>query len=143
MTRSRHSFTVTQSSAATNARNFRSFLLMQQFAAQEIGARISQARNERGLTQEQLAEIAPFSKRSLQDYEAGVTIPYKHLRDLARLLNRPEEWFLYGDQEQPSEGSSVDRLEAKLESVLEAVEDLRAELREGGQVPPAAESRHR
>jgi repressor LexA len=71
---------------------------MQQFEAQEIGARIKQARLERGLTQEQLAEMASFSKRSLQDYEAGSTIPYSHFRELGRLLNKPPEWFLYGDE---------------------------------------------
>ena len=71
---------------------------MSQFAAREIGARIQQARLEAGLTQEQLAEVSSFSKRSLQDYESGKTIPYKHLRELNRLLNRPTEWFLYGDE---------------------------------------------
>jgi transcriptional regulator with XRE-family HTH domain len=71
---------------------------MQQFDADAIGARIRQARNERGLTQDELAAMASFSKRSLQDYEAGTTIPYRHLRELGRLMNKPEEWFLYGDQ---------------------------------------------
>lgn len=88
---------VAQELAATKSRNFRTFLLMQQFAAHEIGERIKLARKERGLTQDELAAMASFSKRSLQDYEYGKTIPYKHLRELARLLNRPEEWFLYGD----------------------------------------------
>jgi transcriptional regulator with XRE-family HTH domain len=69
---------------------------MQQFEAQEIGERIKQARLEQGLTQEELAVLASFSKRSLQDYEAGLTIPYRHLSELSRLLNRPKEWFLYG-----------------------------------------------
>lgn len=71
---------------------------MQQFEAQEIAARIKRARLERGLTQEALAEMASFSKRSLQDYEAGNTIPYHHFRELGRLLNKPPEWFLYGDE---------------------------------------------
>jgi transcriptional regulator with XRE-family HTH domain len=73
---------------------------MAQFEAREVGARIAQARNERGLTQEQLAEIASFSKRSLQDYEGGITIPYRQLRELGQLLNKPTEWFLYGDADQ-------------------------------------------
>lgn len=112
----------TQKSAATNDRNFRSFLLMQQFAAQEIGARIRQARKERGLSQQQLAEMAPFSIRSLQYYEAGDTIPYKHLRDIARLLNRPEEWFLYGEkalaEDDPSVMSALSRIEQVLEELV-------------------------
>lgn len=84
--------------AATNARNFRTFLLMEQFAAKEIGDRIRLARRERGLTQEELAGMSSFSKRSLQDYEAGITTPYRHLREISRLLRRPEEWFLYGEE---------------------------------------------
>jgi len=100
MTQVKHSIRTPQETAATNLRSFRTFLLMAQFEAREIGARIAQARKERGLTQEQLAEMAPFSKRSLQDYENGTTIPYRHLRDLGRLLQRPEEWFLYGDSQE-------------------------------------------
>lgn len=92
--------------AATNLRNFRTFLLMAQFEAQEIGARIAQARNEKGLTQEELAEMASFSKRSLQDYEAGETIPYRHFREIGRLLHKPTEWFLYGDPENSTNGNS-------------------------------------
>src|SRR3954447_14596127 len=109
MAQSRRSLGVTQELAATNHRNFRTFLLMQQFAAQEIGARIKQARKERGLTQEQLADLVEgFSKRSLQDYELGNTIPYKHFGELSRMLKRPQEWFLYGDSEE--EPASDDRL---------------------------------
>lgn len=77
---------------------------MEEFELREIGARIAQARLERGFTQEQLAEIGSFSKRSLQDYEAGVTIPYRHLRELGRLLKRKPEWFLYGDEPEPEPG---------------------------------------
>lgn len=41
--------------------------------------------------------MASFSKRSLQDYEAGNTAAYRHLGEISRLLNKPHEWFLYGD----------------------------------------------
>ena len=56
------------------------------FTAREVGARIAAMRRERGFTQEELAALAPFSKRSLQDYEAGISLPYRHLRDLSSLL---------------------------------------------------------
>jgi transcriptional regulator with XRE-family HTH domain len=99
MAQSRHRNGAAQELAATNPRNFRTFLLMQQFAAQEIGARIRQARKERGLTQDQLADLVTgFSKRSLQDYESGKTIPYAHLTELGVILRRTTEWFLYGDE---------------------------------------------
>lgn len=83
---------------------------MAQFEAKEIGARIAQARREAGLTQEQLAELAPFSTRSLQDYERGLVIPYRQMRDLARLLDRPVEWFLRGEKE--DEPQLLERLES-------------------------------
>jgi transcriptional regulator with XRE-family HTH domain len=94
---------------------------VQQFAAEEIGARIQQARKERGLTQEELAEMASFSKRSLQDYETGVTIPYRHMAEISRLLGRSVEWFLYGDEAAETQAdlmAKVDRLEGLLEELL-------------------------
>lgn len=97
-TQVKRNFPATQKLAATNTRAFRSFLLVAQFEAREIGARIRQARDEQGMTQEELAALASFSKRSLQTYEAGQTIPYKHLREIGRLLGKPSEWFLYGDE---------------------------------------------
>jgi GH25 family lysozyme M1 (1,4-beta-N-acetylmuramidase) len=70
--------------------------------------------------------MASFSKRSLQDYEAGVTIPYKHMRELSRLLGREVEWFLRG--EDPVSDDRLAVLEAKMTTALEeltaAVEDL-------------------
>ena len=74
-------------SAATKDRTLRTFLLMQQFAAQEIGARIAQARREcGGMTQEQLAELLNISTRSVQDYEAGITIPWKHFQQMTDIF---------------------------------------------------------
>lgn len=97
---------------------------MAQFEAREIGARIHQARKESGLTQEQLAELGSFSKRSLQDYEGGKTIPYKQLAELGRLLNRPTEWFLYGDQDQLAAVEPEDGLAARLARIEQALEAL-------------------
>jgi transcriptional regulator with XRE-family HTH domain len=99
MTQGKHGADAARKPAATNTRSFRTFLLVETLAAQQIGARIAHARRVRGLSQDELAEMTSFSKRSLQDYEAGVTIPYKHFREIGRLLNQPEEWFLYGDDD--------------------------------------------
>lgn len=121
MAQVKHTQRTAQKAAATTSREFRTFLLMAQFEAREIGARIEQARKEKGLTQEELAEMASFSKRSLQDYERGETIPYRHFRELGRLLERPTEWFLYGDADDPRP--------VGLDEVLAAVEALRSDLR--------------
>src|SRR3990167_9427701 len=113
--------------AATNARNFRTFLLMQQFEAQEIGARIRQARREAGMTQEELATVSSFSQRSLQDYESGVTIPYRHLTELAAILRRSVAWFLHGaeaDRPPEEDAALADRmtaLEAQMQELVRAV----------------------
>lgn len=122
----------TQKVAATKTRTFRSFLLMAQFEAKEIGQRIAEARTLAGLTQEDLAEMASFSKRSLQDYETGVTIPYRHMREISRLLGREVEWFLNGDppadpHDHPGEPGVMDVLE-RLEARLSTVEELLTEL---------------
>lgn len=136
MTNATRRFNEAQEVAATAARNFSTFLLMEQFAAKEIGARIQIARKERGMTQEDLAALAPFSKRSLQDYEAGETIPYKHLSDISRLLGRPTEWFLYGgdDADELTPGDGEETQEAmrtmleRVEETLSEVRDMRAEV---------------
>lgn len=121
-----------QKPAATSSRNFRTFLLMAQFEAREIGARIQQARNEKGLTQEELAEMATFSKRSLQDYEGGTTIPYRQLREIGQLLGKPTEWFLYGDAEgEPVSADELAALRAEVAEVREGVERVEGLLRGG------------
>lgn len=130
--------------AATNLRSFRNFLLVSQFEAQEIGARIAQARKESGLTQEQVADVASFSKRSLQDYEAGVTIPYKHLRELAGIFRRKPEWFLHGDPDDVSE-DRLAGLESQLDEALDRLQRveglLRADRDSGGERPPPQRER--
>lgn len=74
--------------------------------AREIGGRISQARVEAGgMTQVELAQFLKVAQRTMQAYEQGEIIPYKHLRTLERVLNRPVAWFLHGDDaiQAPSE----------------------------------------
>lgn len=110
-----------QKLAATNARSFRTFLLVSQFEAAEIGARIREARDEKGLTQEELAAVMPFSRRSLQDYEAGVSIPYKHLTEIGRVLGHSPAWFLRGEEataEEPGLREEVRALRVEFERLL-------------------------
>ena len=101
---------------------------MQQFEAEVIGARIKQARLEAGMTQEQLAEVCSFSKRSLQDYEYGVTIPYKHLTELAAILRRSVAWFLHGaeaDRSPEEDAALADRMAAVETQLQELVREVR------------------
>lgn len=114
--------------AATNTRELSRFLLMAQLEAQAIGRRIAQARKEAGMTQEDVADVASFSRRSLQDYEAGTTIPYKHLREISDLLQREVAWFLHGEPAAPEPSPVAPTLDQLLERV-EGLEDTLDEIR--------------
>lgn len=59
----------------------------------EYATRISVIRAELGLTQPQLAAALGVSVRSVQNYEAGTTIPYKHFRRLEEMANKPPGWM--------------------------------------------------
>lgn len=119
--------------AATNGRTFRTFLLVAQLESEKIGARIRQARDEAGMTQEQLADVARgFSKRSLQDYETGVTIPYKHMQEIAAITGKEPEWILHGDPEPPAtaDEATVEKLALRLEALEATVAESIALSRE-------------
>lgn len=63
-------------------------------ALRELGARIAAARNEAGLTQQELADGIGVTRRSVQGYEGGRVAPYRHLARIAEVVDRPREWFL-------------------------------------------------
>lgn len=132
---------MTQKASATKLREFRTFLLVQQFAQKEIGARIAQARKEQGagMTQEQLAELLNVSSRSVQDYEAGLTIPWKHFQRLEEIFKTPMSWFLHGE-EPASKENELAALREELGVVRAMLEEILELERERGQEgsPPAA-----
>lgn len=124
--------------SATELRSFRTFLLMQQFAAQEIGARIAQARKEAGdMPQHELADALGVSTRQLQNYEAGATIPWKHFSQLEQIFERPLTWWLRGEEEPLTAQSEV---LAELQVVRNLVEELAARLNQEGEEPPPDDS---
>lgn len=137
----------TQESASRKARSYRSFLVVAQLQAEEIGHRIAQARNEAGLTQEEMAALASFSKRSLQDYEAGVTIPYRQMQEISQITGKPVDWFLHGAEgaTQPAVAQellveALARVEAGLGEVTAELQALAQEIRRWLQEPPAKSS---
>jgi transcriptional regulator with XRE-family HTH domain len=96
----------------------RTLLLLNVFAPEEIGARIAQARTEAGMTQPDLAEVLGLGLRQVQNLEAGVSKPYKHLKEIAETTNRPFAWFLHGDEE---EETLPPGLPERLASALDAL----------------------
>jgi transcriptional regulator with XRE-family HTH domain len=81
----------------TTSHTFRTFLLVAQIDPEGIRARIRLARKEAGLTQEQLATLIDRHKRTVENYERVRVPDYAELGKIARVLNRPIEWFLHGD----------------------------------------------
>jgi transcriptional regulator with XRE-family HTH domain len=63
----------------------------------EVGVRIARARREAGLTQHALAGQLGITSRSVQNYEAGVVIPYRHLSRIESLTGKRPGWILAGD----------------------------------------------
>jgi len=107
---------------------------MMQFDPIEIGARIKQARLEAGLTQEELAGLGKFSSRSVQGWESGARIPFKHIAELGMLLRKTSEWFLYGDEPDSTTETRYEELLKRLGQVeaqqQELLEALRSRLPE-------------
>lgn len=122
-----------QLDSATNLRSFRTFLLMRQFEQREIGARIARARKMAGdMTQDELADLLNVSKRSVQDYEAGITVPWKHFQLLEDAFKKPLTWFLHGEEPEPQlpEGLAQQLVDATagLEVVVARFEAIAARL---------------
>jgi transcriptional regulator with XRE-family HTH domain len=86
----------------------------------DVGRRIARARYEAGwMTQKTLAELLCVCVRSVQAYESGRTIPYRHLHRLAEIFEKPSSWFLDGEQ-RTEEGSSPVEHENQILEGLEA-----------------------
>lgn len=120
--------------SATDVRNLRTLLLLSVFEPEDIGARIAAARREAGLTQEELAELAGVSTRSMQGYEAGAVVPYRHMGKLADVLQRPVAWLLHGEEAEDAD-TNADRL-ARIEIQLAEIRGMLAGETQG-EDPPA------
>ena len=90
-----------------------------------IGRRLAQARKEAGLTQEQLAELVGVTPRSIQGYEAGKVVPYRHLKRLEEITGKAPSWFLRNEPEAGALNPEVaDRLVALVERVAAEAQRL-------------------
>ena len=88
----------------------------------EIGQRIALARREAdGMTQRELADLIGVTERSVAAYEAGDVIPYRFMRQLESLLNRPASWFLYGEQAQTAD-EAITKLTERIETLITMLE---------------------
>lgn len=107
------------------------------------GRRIASARRDAHLSQRALAAELRVSVRTLQNYEAGKIVPYRHLDALSTFLGRSPSWLLYG-HEQPEVEQLLARARqqrGELEKNLERLLDLRDRLAESAGRAEAAGGR--
>jgi transcriptional regulator with XRE-family HTH domain len=83
-----------------------------------IGRRIAQARREAGLTQEELAGLIGVTTRSVQGYEAGTVTPFRHLRKLEDVTEKPHGWLLYGEGGGAAAAGNVGDVATKLAALV-------------------------
>ena len=70
-----------------NAKHYKTYV--------QVGLNIMRCRKERGLTQEDLAEMAGYSRHQIQRVEAATSAPtLALLLDVAEAMNVPVEWLL-------------------------------------------------
>jgi transcriptional regulator with XRE-family HTH domain len=94
----------------------------------EIGKRIQQAREEDGITQEELAARLGCTQSALSNYELGKRRLYLNLlTQIAQVLNRPLEYFLdssAGEDEKKDGDKSALLADPVLREILIAAEGL-------------------
>ena len=96
---------------------------MEDESHKRVGARIALARREAGYTQSELAELLGITTRSVQNYESGAIIPYRHLARIETLTQRRHGWLL-------SDDATGGGLEDSVAELLDAMERHTALLRE-------------
>ena len=96
--------------------------------ARAVGERIVVARKEQLLTQVELAELVGVSQRSMQAYENGEVVPYRKMRDIARILEKPVEYLLYGEGLFTAPDERLEAIEQSLRKLATAVDRLTKKL---------------
>jgi transcriptional regulator with XRE-family HTH domain len=85
---------------------------------QEVAARIRDLRGPR--PQRVIADLVGVTLRAYQAWEGGGGINWDNVQQLASAFNVTEEFLLYGRTEAAPDPSQLDRIEAKLDQLLEA-----------------------
>lgn len=94
----------------------------------DIGRKLQQAREDAGLSQEQLASMLGCAQSTLSNYEKGKRRLYlAQLENIAEILNKPIEYFLESHSESSSRLSRLDDSldhEPELLQIVNALYDL-------------------
>lgn len=85
----------------------------------KVGARISQARKEAGVTQRQLGDHLVITETMVSNIERGIYSPYKYLDKISSLVHKDREWFLGAEEPTtPEVLARLDEVMSKLDEVL-------------------------
>lgn len=120
--------------SATKTRNLRRLLhaYMEEAAKSDlagVGDRIRQARQEAGLTQDELSDLIGVGMRQVQYYESGESNPYRTLRRIAEATGKSVGWLLHGDPvTEPAEGAEILALVHRVLEELRALRDALEQL---------------
>lgn len=103
---------------------------MDELTKKRITARVKQAREEAGISQEEMASLLGLTHRAYQWYESqkDPRPPLRRLREIAEVTGRSQEWLLRGDPEPATDPS------AQIRELSDRVESLEALIRE--RLPP-------
>ena len=107
---------------------------MDPYQARQVGKRIAETRKAAGMTQPQLADLLNLSARSVQDFEHGITVPWRYFERLEDIFGKSLSWFLRGegDPTPPPDpdlaGRRHDELMARLEELRESQRVLMSRL---------------
>ncbi|WP_296864834.1 helix-turn-helix transcriptional regulator [Thermosyntropha sp.] len=89
----------------------------------EIGKKLQMAREEAGLSQEQLASMLGCAQSTLSNYEKGKRRLYlNQLEQIAAVLGKPIEYFL--ESSTPAENNSKEEIKKNIDSALDDEPEL-------------------
>ncbi len=97
-------------------------------AYEQIGQKLQKAREEAGLSQEELAKELGCTQASLSNYELGKRRLYlADLQHISQLLSKPITYFLEESQNDNTEHSNLNSLlkEKYIKEILLAARDLK------------------
>lgn len=91
----------------------------------EIGRRIQQAREENGLTQEELAARLGCTQSALSNYELGKRRLYLNLlNEIAQVLSKPLDYFLESPVDDKDDGVASLLVDPQLKEILVSTSSL-------------------
>jgi transcriptional regulator with XRE-family HTH domain len=103
---------------------------IQNMVYRSIGMRIQQAREELGLTQEEMAAKLGCTQEALSNYELGKRRHYlASLEQIANILGKPLSYFMESPTHSKKDDASHLLAESQLRDILVAAAELSAEER--------------